>query len=250
MVKAGIGECDLFAPIVEPAELWAKVRSAPGGPADPTGQRAAARQELAKWRASVDLDHFRAYRKRFNDAGIDIHAISGFSGVTVEEFERTLAIADALGAKLITLAINMPSARLIAPMVARHDFTVGLQGRPDLSLADPEAIAKPEQFLEAAALAKNYCISLDIGDAVGGGWDALQFVRDHPERIGLIYLKDRRKDRVSVPWGEGDTPIREVLRLVRDKKYPIRCYIDCDYKSDDRPGDVTRSLAYVKAALS
>jgi sugar phosphate isomerase/epimerase len=55
---------------------------------------------------------------------------------------------------------------------------------------------------------------------------------------------------VSVPWGEGDTPIKEILRLVRDSKYPIRCYIDCDYKTTDRPADVKRSFGYAKAALA
>jgi len=66
----------------------------------------------------------------------------------------------------------------------------------------------------------------------------------------VIYLKDRRKDRVSVPWGEGDTPIKEILRLVRDSKFPIRCYIDCDYKTTDRPTDVKRSFGYAKATLA
>jgi hypothetical protein len=37
--------------------------------------------------------------------------------------------------------------------------------------------------------------------------------------------------------------------LVRDKKPSIRCYIDADYKTTDRPGDVKRSFAYAKSAL-
>jgi sugar phosphate isomerase/epimerase len=78
----------------------------------------------------------------------------------------------------------------------------------------------------------------------------LALVKDRLDRIAVIYLKDRRKDRVSVPWGEGDTPIKEILRLVRDSKYPIRCYIDCDYKTADRPADVKRSFGYAKAALA
>ena len=84
----------------------------------------------------------------------------------------------------------------------------------------------------------------------GGGYDSLAFVKDRLDRIAVIYLKDRRKDRLSVPWGEGNTPINEVLRLVRDSKYPIRCYIDCDYKTTDRPADVKRSFGYAKAALA
>jgi sugar phosphate isomerase/epimerase len=92
-------------------------------------------------------------------------------------------------------------------------------------------------------------MSFDIGDATGGGYDSLKFVEAHHDRIALLYLKDRRKDRLSVPWGEGDTPIKEILRLIGDRKYPIRCYIDCDYKTANRPADVKRSFEYAKAAL-
>jgi sugar phosphate isomerase/epimerase len=74
-------------------------------------------------------------------------------------------------------------------------------------------------------------------------------VETHHDRIALLYLKDRRKDRVSVPWGEGDTPIREILRLIVEHKYPIRCYIDCDYKPANRPADVQRSYEYAKTAV-
>ena len=119
-----------------------------------------------------------------------------------------------------------------------------------MSVTNPDVIAKPENFAAAVALSKDYCISIDVGDATGGGWDSLKFVQDYHDRISLIYLKDRRKDRLSVPWGEGDTPLREILRLIRDKQYPIRCYIDCDYKTGDRPADVKRSFEYAKAALA
>jgi len=33
------------------------------------------------------------------------------------------------------------------------------------------------------------------------------------------------------------------------RSYPIRCYIDCDYKTSDRPGDVKRSFEFAKKAL-
>jgi sugar phosphate isomerase/epimerase len=114
---------------------------------------------------------------------------------------------------------------------------------------NPDVIAKPADFEAVVALSKSYSMSFDIGDGTGGGYDSLQFVEAHHDRIGLIYLKDRRKDRLSVPWGEGDTPVAEVLRLVRDRKYPIRCYLDCDYRSTNRAADVQRSFAYAKAAL-
>jgi sugar phosphate isomerase/epimerase len=255
MVECRLGECDLYAPLVEPAQFWDRIRA--GGPAGPgatvppevAAARAQAREELAQWRMSVSLDYFRTIRKKFNDAGIEIYGLSGFPGSTEEELSRTFEIAEALGARLVTLSITFPAAKRIAPLAEKRGFLVGLQGRPDMRATNPDVIAKPENFEDAVSLSKSYWMSFDIGDAAGGGYDSLRFVEAHRDRIALVYLKDRRKDRLSVPWGEGDTPIKEILRLIADRKYPIRCYIDCDYKTANRPADVKRSFEYAKAAL-
>jgi hypothetical protein len=256
MVESGLGECDLYAPLVEPAQYWDRIRA--GGPAGPgatvppqvAAARVQARKELAKWRMSVSLDYFRAIRKKFEDAGIEIYGISGFPGSTEEELNRTFEIAEAFGSRLVTLGVTLSAAKRLVPLVEKRSFRVGMQGRPDMSSTNPDVIAKPENYEEAVSLSKSYWMSLDVGDATGGGYDSFKFVAEHHDRIALLYLKDRRKDRLSVPWGEGDTPLREILRLIRDRKYPIRCYLDCDYKTADRPADVKASFAYAKAALA
>jgi sugar phosphate isomerase/epimerase len=216
MVECGLGECDFYAPLVE---------------------------------AGASLDTYRIIRKRFNDAGIEIYGLSGFHGSTEEELGRTFEVAEVLGARLITLTVTLPAARRIVPLVEKSKFLVGIQGNPNMNPSNPDAIAKPENYEEAVSLSKSYGMSFDIGDATGGGYDALQFVEAHHARMNLIYLKDRRKDRLSVPWGEGDTPVAAILRLIRDRNYPIRCYIDCDYQTTNRPADVKRSFEYAKNAL-
>jgi sugar phosphate isomerase/epimerase len=245
MAETGLGECDLYAPLVEPAQFSDRIRGA-----DSAAARAQAREELARWRATVSLDYFRPIRKKFEDAGIAIYGLSGFPGSTEEELGRTFDIAEVLGARLITLSFGLAAAKRVAPLVEKRGFLVGIQGNPNMSVTNPDAIAKPESYEQAVSLSRNYQISFDIGDATGGGYDALKFVEDHHDRIGLLYLKDRRKDRVSVPYGEGDTHVAEILHLIRDRKYQFRCYLDCDYKTTDRPADVKRSFEFAKAALS
>jgi sugar phosphate isomerase/epimerase len=245
MAETGLGECDLYAPLVEPAQFSDRIRGA-----DSAAARAQAREELAWWRATVSLDYFRPIRKKFEDAGIAIYGLSGFPGSTEEELGRTFDIAEVLGARLITLSFGLAAAKRVAPLVEKRGFLVGIQGNPNMSVTNPDAIAKPESYEQAVSLSRNYQISFDIGDATGGGYDALKFVEDHHDRIGLLYLKDRRKDRVSVPYGEGDTHVAEILHLIRDRKYQFRCYLDCDYKTTDRPADVKRSFEFAKAALS
>ena len=84
--------------------------------------------------------------------------------------------------------------------------------------------------------------------AAARGWDVTRFVREHADKIDFLYLKDRRWDYTSVPFGEGDTPIREVVQLIRERQYPIRCYVDCEYPSSDRAQDIRQSIEYLNGS--
>jgi sugar phosphate isomerase/epimerase len=240
MVDARIGECILRAQDIEPGDLWDQVRTAP----------AEAREKLGRWRMAVSLDYFQAIRRKFENAGVAIYGFGASPNAVDEELHRTFEIAQALGAKIVTLGGTLALAKRLAPIAEKHDMMVGLQGHPSAASTDREQIQRPEDFAEALSLSKNLRLSLDIGDATGAGYDALQFVRGNHDRIHTVYLKDRKKDRTSVPWGEGDTPIKPILQMIRDRKYPIRAYIDCDYKSSgSRAAEVKRCFEYAKAAL-
>jgi sugar phosphate isomerase/epimerase len=248
MVETGLGECEIWSPLIEPAAISARMRSQTAT----AEERAQARAEIGKWRASVSLDYFRGINKKFADAGIEVTALSTSTGTTDEELNRTLEITKALGAKVATLGVAMPVLKRLVPMAAQHGLIIGIQGRPSMNSTNPEQICRPEQFAEAAALSKDFRISMDIGDAVGGGYEnVFRFVEEQHDKIWQLFLKDRNKANLSLPWGEGDTPIKEILRAIRDKKWDIRGYIDNDYVSSlARSEDVKRSFAYAKAALA
>ncbi len=248
MVEAQLGEVDIWSPLIEPVELSEKARAA----SVPAEERAQARAAIAKWRATVPLDYFRGIRAKFEDKGIEVTAFSTSTGTTDEELNRTMEITKALGAKIATVGIPLSAARRLVPIADRHGVMIGIQGRPAMNSTNPDQICKPEQYEEALALSKNYWLSFDVGDAVGGGYtDVLQFVKDHHARIFQLYLKDRNRANVSLPWGEGDTPIKEILRLMRDNKYQVRGYIDNDYKSSaSRSDDVKRSYEFAKTVLA
>ena len=254
MADAGIGECILLAQQIEPGDLWGRIRSARGTGAHGVADvQALARGDLAKWRMSVSLDYFREIRRKFENEGIRIHGFGASlnSDATTEELHRIFEMAAALGAGIITLAGTNSLAKRLAPIVGAHRMMIGLQGRPSVNSTDPDQLSKPEDYERVLSLSENLRLSFDIGDATGAGYDVLRFLRDHRARIDSVYLKDRRKDGVSMPWGEGDTPIREVLQWISNGKYPIRAFIDCDYKSaGNRAADVKRCFEYAKAALA
>jgi len=253
MTAAGLRECDICAPLLDPAEIVERIPTVARGqqlPPEAAAARTAAQQDLARWRASTSMDFYAGIRRRFNAAGISIYAVSLFPSSTPSQFTRTMEIAEALGAKLIACTADMPGLRNLVPLAEGRDIIVGIQGRPDMTVTNPDIVAKPDQYVAATAIAKNYKVVLDLGDAAARGWDTLKFVQDHGDKIALLYFKDRKKDYTSVPFGQGDTPLREILRHIRDKALPIRCYLDCEYPSEDRAGDIKRSLDFFRASLA
>jgi hypothetical protein len=54
-----------------------------------------------------------------------------------------------------------------------------------------------------------------------------------------------------VPWGQGDTPIREVLQLLKRERWPIRAYIEYEYRGESGAVDeVKKCLAFAERALA
>ena len=52
-------------------------------------------------------------------------------------------------------------------------------------------------------------------------------------------------------WGTGDTPIKEVLQLLKQNKWPITAYLEYEYKGAGTPVDeVKKGLEYMRAALA
>jgi sugar phosphate isomerase/epimerase len=60
-------------------------------------------------------------------------------------------------------------------------------------------------------------------------------------------------DGPNVPFGEGDTPVAEVLRLIRDNKWRIQATIEFEYKipsGSDRMTEIARTIKYCREALA
>lgn len=241
MTEIGLGDCELFSPHVEP-----------GGPGGGRGQTPEARAALRKWRLTVPMDEFRGVRKKFDDAGINIHAynLSFRDDFTDDEIDRGFEMAKALGVKIITASSTVSAAKRVAPFADKHKIIVAMHGHSDLK--DPNQFAKPESFAQAMAMSKYFAVNLDIGHFTAAGYDAVDYIKNHHEHIMVLHLKDRKKNEgPNTPWGQGETPIKAVLQLLRDKKYPIPAFIEYEYKgNDDAVVEVKRCFQYCKDALA
>ena len=242
-------ECELFAPQVEPA-FNSGARGRRGDPPSPAAIKA--RDDLRRWRTETPLDHFRAVGEKFKKAGIQIYAYnySPVRDFTDEEIDRGFAMAKALGAEIITASSNLETAKRIAPFAEKHKMIVAMHGHSNTS--DPNEFATPESFAAAMKMSKYFKVNLDIGHFTAANFDAVDYVRRHHADITNLHLKDRKKNQGdNVPWGTGDTPIREVLQLLKREKWPIRAYLEYEHRgTGGAVEEVKACFAFAKQALA
>jgi sugar phosphate isomerase/epimerase len=236
MVEVGLSECELWMGHVEPKK---------------NGGRAAIRE----WRTTVSMDHFKEVRKKFDDAGILLYAYnySFRDDFTDAEIERGFDMAHALGVTRLTASSTVPCAKSIDPFAAKHKVYVGMHGHDSTK---PGEFASPQSFEEAMAGAAKYiAINLDIGHFTAAGYDAVAYLEKMHDRIVTLHIKDRKKNMgetrgANVPLGEGDTPIKPVLNLLKTKKWAIPANIEYEYKGADTLVEVKKCYEYCKAALA
>jgi len=231
MKTCGLGECEVFSPMVEPR---------------------GSREEIRKWRLETPLDHFRDVKKKFDAAGISIYAwnYSPNESFTDEEIDRGFDMAKALGAEIITASTTIPVAKRIVPFAEKHRMVVAMHGHSDVS--KPGEFASPESFADAMKMSKYFKVNLDIGHFTAANFDAMAYIREHHADITNLHLKDRKKNQGdNMPWGQGETPIREALQLLKKERWPIRAYIEYEYRGQSSSvEEVKKCLAYAREALA
>jgi sugar phosphate isomerase/epimerase len=243
MIKAcadcGIGEIELFSPHVEPVF--------PGG----RGEAQRSRELLRQWRLSTPTEHFKQVRKRFDDAGISLFAytVNFRNDYTDEELDKTFEQTKALGVNIIAASTQLSVAQRLVPFAEKHKIMVAMHGHSDTR--NPDEFATPESFAKALAMSKYFRINLDIGHFTAANFDAVQFIRENHDHITHLHMKDRKKNQgKNMPWGEGETPIKEVLLLLKEKKYPIRAFIEYEHDGTGTPvEEVKKCMTYMRQAL-
>jgi sugar phosphate isomerase/epimerase len=249
MTECGLTECELFAPQVEP-QFGGGARGPRGAPPSPEASKA--REDARKWRLETPLDHFAGVKKKFDAAGITVYAYnySANASYTDAEIDRGFDMAKALGAEIITMSTTLDVAKRIAPLAEKHNMVVAMHGHSNID--DPNEFATPDSFATAMKMSKLFKVNLDIGHFTAANFDALDYIRQHHADITNLHLKDRRKNQGdNVPWGQGDTPIREVLQLLKKERWPIRAYIEYEYRGQGSSvQEVKKCYEFAKQALA
>ena len=217
LVENEMGMVELHATWVEPRF------NAPGVSDDE------ARERLRRWRLETTPDHYRAIRKEFDDVGIAVFTYYvNFEGLSDEEIDASFRAATILGAKGCVGSYGLAFARRIAGFAGCHGMFMGLHNHANLH--DPDALATEESFVKGLAVSPDFRVTLDVRHYTAANGDCVAFLAKHHAQTTSIHLGDRRRHNGrSTPFGEGDAPIIEILRMIRDNRWPIVALLEFEH---------------------
>jgi sugar phosphate isomerase/epimerase len=205
--------------------------------------------KVREWRRTASVDRAKDFRRMYEDAGvlIEIVKVDGLFKMTDAELDYVFPLAQALGGRAISTEISKSEEDLkrVGAFADKHRLMVGYHGH---------AATAPEHWEKAFSFAKYNAANVDIGHFVAGNnVSPVDFIKKYHARITHVHLKDRKMhEGPNTPFGEGDTPIKEVLHLIRDNRWPIQATIEFEYKvpeGSDTMKEIARALQYCRDAL-
>jgi hypothetical protein len=205
-----------------------------------------------KWRLSCPMQKYADIRKMYNNAGVDIH-IAKFVPSTWSDAEIDYAYnaAKALGAYGITDEFTDEAAQRLGKFAEKHNslaiyHTHGQFGLPGFDI---------DKYLGYSPANR---LNLDAGHYFGStGLHPNNIIEKYHDRIPSIHMKDKTgpkhaQPNVNKPFGQGETPIADILLLIKKEKWPINVDLELEYDipaGSDPVKEVTKCIEYMRAIL-
>ena len=214
-------------------------------PAVPTPDYLRTRTVQREWRLSPgSLDDFVAVRKKFERAGLNLFSMSNtfYDDYMDDEIDAMFRQMQALGIRVFqTGQTRVPMGLRLAPAAKKYGINPAFH--PHAEVQEPDEVASPESLTRLLDFSPDFRICLDIGHFVAGNNDPVAFLQKHHARITHLHVKDRKRNKgPHVPWGQGDTPIKECLQLIRNNRWPIIALEEREYDDGVRtPYEQTRA---------
>jgi sugar phosphate isomerase/epimerase len=229
-----------------------------GGRAPLTPEQQAAQQKAAQdvkdWRLSVSMDKYKAFRKLYNDAGVSIYAfkLPPTMNMSDQEYDYIWNVAQTLGADHVTMELPTDDAHLarVAAYAAKRKLRIAFHTHGQGG----------ESGFERALKASPYtALNLDVGHYWGvAGLSPVPVILKYHDRISSLHLKDRSSPTPdgpgpNMPWGQGTTPLKDVLQTMKKNKYKFAASVEYEYNTpegSDVLTEVKKCVQYCKAALA
>ena len=214
----------------------------------------------AEWRSNVSMKDFKNVKKQFKNQGINIFAYKPYCmgpNNSDGEIEYAMKATKALGADYLTAELTTKeNTKRISQFAEKHNVNIGYH-------AHLQASDTAWDF--ALNNSKKNFINLDVGHYIAAQKEntketLLNFILKNHSRICSLHLKDRQAAKPlnlgasdNQIWGKGDTPIIEILQLVRDNSFKFTSSVELEYRIPDgsnRVNEVIRCYEYCNQALN
>ena len=253
VVQCGINSIELMG---EPTEQFAGIPAGVvGGRQQMTDDQRRAiqqsREDQLKWRLSVSMDRYRALRKLYNDAGVNIHIVKfgsiGDANMTDAEIDYYFNVAKTLGARGITRELSEAVAKRLGPIADKHKIMIGFHNHTQMT---PKTYEGP-----ILSYGKYLGINFDVGHYLAGtSQSPIPIIEKYHDRILSLHIKDRKVNNgPNVPFGQGDTPVAQILQLVKREKWAFPADIELEYpipQGSNAVTETTKCVQFCKEALA
>jgi sugar phosphate isomerase/epimerase len=242
LIQDGLSEVEMMS---GPIESFAGIHAGGGDRKKASAEQPAPPTDAQR---EAQLAKCRELRKLYNDAGVTIHNHRIAFGQSDEEIDFNFEVAKALGCKGIGTERNEALAKKLAPFAEKHKIWIAFHNHTN----NYPVLDKPDPILEYGPYIG---FNFDVGHYFCGtkGLSPIPVLEKYHDRIVNLHLKDRTAEGGNLPWGEGKTPIKEVLQLMRKEKWTFPADIEVEYKipaGSSAVAEVAKCREYCKEALS
>ena len=217
--------------------------------AEVAAQREAYNAEVQAWRKNVDLKKFEALKALYDEAGISIYAFKPRvfeKNNTDDDIRYGMRAAKALGASHVTLEHPEDDAHTarLAKIAEEEGVLIGYHGHEQQT---------PTLWDTALSQSDANRVNLDFGHYIAAeNENPLEIIKTKSDKIVSMHLKDRQKKSNgggNLVWGSGDTPIVDVIKLIKENGYTFPVTIELEYdipEGSDAVQEVKKCLAYIE----
>ena len=187
------------------------------------------REDVKQWRINISLAKVEEARRLLEDNGIHAHIVKfSPSKWSDEEIDYAFKVAKAMGAKAITEEISLEAAQRLAPFAEKHDMYIAFHNH--MQYAQEGFSADPVLAVSPAVM-----LNFDAGHFYGStGIHPNEMLKKYHDRIYSIHIKDKtgptaEESNANQVWGQGETPLADILLLIKQEQWPIYCDIELEY---------------------
>ena len=231
-------------------------------PEQQAAQTAAAERaaNLKAWRTSASMEPFRKIRKMYNDAGVTIYAYKS------DAMPKNMQTSDAELDYLFNVASTLGASHTTMELPAGPDAEAMLKRMAQFAEKQKVAVAYHTHtqgsmtcFDQAFAISKWNMSNVDFGHWVAAGnvgGTPMDFLQKHHDRIASFHIKDRTTPEhcsLNLAWATGETPIKEILQMVKKNKWKMPASIEMEYdvpEGSDAVAEVRKCVEFCRQALA